>query len=370
MRVGLVVDQLFAPVPGGTGRYAGELAAALTVAAPPQSSLQPWSAWHGPHPVASLGISGVRQLPSLRQLPMGSKVLARLWERGLGPAPTDADVIHAPTLLVPPKRRAALVVTIHDVVPWIHPETLTPRGLGFHRRMGRRAASEADLIVTPTVAVADQVRDILAPRGEVVAVHPGFSSDLTVPDDAHERRHRCVGDGDYLLFVGTAEPRKGLDTLLDALSESALAGQSLVVVGPRGWGGVDVREDAAARGVEDRVTVTGRVDDADLASLYAGASLVVMPSRAEGFGLPVLEAMTLGVPVVTSDDPAMREVGGEATQIFPVGDPTALAAAIVRVLGDAGLRAQMIEAGRMRAKDFDWLDSAKTLWGLYARLVP
>jgi glycosyltransferase involved in cell wall biosynthesis len=142
-----------------------------------------------------------------------------------------------------------------------------------------------------------------------------------------------------------------------------------VVVGPRGWGGVDVGQDAEARGIGDRVTVTGRVDDADLASLYAGANLVVMPSRAEGFGLPVLEAMALGVPVVTSDDPAMSEVGGGATQIFPVGDSTALSAAIARVLNDFALRAQMIEAGRARAKDFDWLDSARTMWSLYAQLA-
>jgi glycosyltransferase involved in cell wall biosynthesis len=369
MRVGLVVDQLFAPVPGGTGRYAGELAAALTLAASPESSLQPWSAWHGSRPPAS----ATRSLPTgasgLRQLPIGSKVLSRMWERGLGPAPRDADVVHATTLLIPPKRRAALVVTIHDVVPWTHPETLTARGLRFHQRMGARAAGEADLIVTHTVAVADQIRGILAPAAEVVVIPAGFSSHLSVPDDAQERCARHVGSGHYLLFVGTAEPRKGLDTLLDALAEPALKEQSLVVVGPRGWGGVDVRQDAEARGVEDRVTVTGRLDDADLAALYAGASLVVMPSRAEGFGLPVLEAMALGAPVVTSDDPAMCELGGGATQIFPVGDASALAAAIVRVLNDAGLRAQMIEAGRTRAQEFNWLDSARALWGLYARLA-
>jgi len=287
----------------------------------------------------------------------------------MGPVPRDTDVVHATTLLVPPKRSAALVVTIHDVVPWTHPETLTSRGVRFHRRMGARAASEADLIVTPTLAVADQVRQVLAPRAEVIAVHPGFSSGLTTPNNARERRLRIVRRDDYLLFVGTAEPRKGLDTLLDALSEPALVDRTLVVVGPRGWGGVDVRQEAEARGIGDRVTVTGQVDDADLAALYAGASLLVMPSRAEGFGLPVLEAMTLGVPVVTSDDPAMREVGGGATQIFPVGDPTALCAAIVRVLSGTELRAQMIVAGTLRAHDFDWFDSARTMWGLYARLV-
>ena len=363
MRVGLVVDQIFAPVPGGTGRYAGELAAALRLAAPSASSVQAWSAWHVSSRLAAVGTSG------LRQLPIGSRLLPRLWERGVGPGPRDADLVHATTLLVPPRRSAALVVTIHDVVPWTHPETLTARGLRFHQRMGARAAREADLIVTHTVAVAGQIREILAPVAEVVAVPAGFSSSLVVPDDAPERRHRYAGRGGYLLFVGTAEPRKGLDTLLDALAEPALQGQFLVVVGPTGWGGVDVRQEAEARGIQQRVTVTGRVGDADLAALYAGASLLVMPSRAEGFGLPVLEAMTLGIPVVTSDDPAMSELGGGAVQTFPVGDSTALSAATLRVLGDEGLRTQMVEAGRVRSQDFNWLDSARTLWGLYAELV-
>ena len=88
-----------------------------------------------------------------------------------------------------------------------------------------------------------------------------------------------------------------------------------------------------------------------------------MPSRAEGFGLPVLEAMMLGVPVVTSDDPAMLEVGAGATQTFPVGDSAALCAAMVRVLNDAGLRTRMIEAGKIRSQDFSWLDSASTIVG-------
>ena len=281
MKVGLVVDQLFAPVPGGTGRYAADLGSALSTTVPAGSSLQTWSAWHGFRHPASQGMS-------IRQVGMGTKVLSRMWERGLGPSPRDADVVHATTLLLPPKRNSALVVTVHDVVPWTHPETLTTRGLVFHRRMGARAALEADLIVTPTIAVADQVRDILSPRAQVVAVHPGFTKDLHVPRDARQRRISRVREDGYLLFVGTAEPRKGLDTLLNALAGPELKEEALVVVGPRGWGGVDVAQDAGALGIGDRVTVTGQVDDADLASLYAGASLVVMPSRAEGFGLPVL----------------------------------------------------------------------------------
>src|SRR5450759_2087940 len=360
MRVALIVEQLQSRVPGGTGRYAAELARALERTRAPADELAGWVAQ---------GTGGRLDLPiRIRPLATPSLLLSRLWERGIGPAPRNADVVHATTLLLPPKRAAALVVTIHDVVPWTHPETLTPRGAAFHRRMGARAAREADLIVTPTASVAGQVRRILAPRAEVTPVPPGFSGDLTVPDDARERRARYVDEGGYLLFVGTAEPRKGLDTLLDALSEPSLRGQSLVVVGPRGWGGVDVGQQAEARGIGDRVSVTGRVDDSDLAALYDGASLVVMPSRAEGFGLPVVEAMKLGVPVITSDDPAMREVGGGASQTFPVGDPTSLGAVIEKVLSDSTLRAQMIDAGRVRALDFDWLDSARALWDLYDRL--
>jgi glycosyltransferase involved in cell wall biosynthesis len=231
--------------------------------------------------------------------------------------------------------------------------------------MGARAAREADLVVTPTLAVAELVRQILAPRAEVVSVPPGFSSDLRVPVNARERRAGFVDQDGYLLFVGTAEPRKGLETLLDALRDPLLWGQCLLVVGPRGWGGVDVGKQAAARGIADRVKVTGRVANTDLAALYDGASLVVMPSLAEGFGLPVLEAMNLGVPVITSDDPAMREVGQGATRTFPVGDPNALGAAIAAVLSDPTLRAQMIHKGRLRARDFEWRDSARTLWSLY-----
>ena len=175
MRVALMVDQLQSRVPGGTGRYAAELARALERTREPADELAGWVA---------RGAGGRLDLPiRIHSLETPSRLLSRLWERGLGPAPRNADVVHATTLLVPPARRSALVVTVHDVVPWTHPETLTARGAGFHRRMGARAASEADLIVTPTVAVAGQVRHVLAPRAEVISVPPGFSSDLSVPDE-------------------------------------------------------------------------------------------------------------------------------------------------------------------------------------------
>ena len=170
-----------------------------------------------------------------------------------------------------------------------------------------------------------------------------------------------------MLFVGTAEPRKGLDVLVRAMADARLAGLSLVVAGPLGWGDVSVQSLAQDAGVGDRTVVTGPVPDPDLAALYAGAQVVVMPSRAEGFGLPVVEAMAHGVPVVTSDDPALVEVGHGSTVTTPVGDPTALAAGIARVADEADLRATMVRAGRDRAAELTWTAAAERMWRVYAQ---
>ncbi len=355
MRVEVIVQQLCARVPGGTGRYTGELVRALAAAAPPEAVLT--------------GLAATR-CPALEAIPVPThhlgvdqRLLGLLWERGMGPrAGSNVDLVHAPTLLVPPTpRRARLVVTIHDVVPWTHPQTLTSRGVRFHQRMGARAARAASVIVTPTHAVADHVRQILAPTGQVVPVPMG-ARPATVPADAERQRQRLGLPDRYLLFVGTAEPRKGLDILVPALTHPDLADLSLVVVGPQGWGDIRVADLAAAAGVGDRVHVVGAVSDPELACIYAGAQALAMPSRAEGFGLPVIEAMAHGVPVVVSADPALVEVAGGAAVVTPIGDVEALAAGLRRAV-DAGR--QLRDNGRDRAAEFTWGRTAERTWAAY-----
>lgn len=365
MRVGLILEQCLAPVPGGTSRYAYDLAAALARTAPADAVVTGWVGWH--RDVAAAVVEGVR---GPYRLPLPGRALPYAWERGRGPTPREVDIVHAPTLLLPPRRAAALVVTIHDAVPWTHPETLTPRGVAFHRRMAERAAREADLVIVPSAAVRVELAAVLPLAGRTEVVAPGLTRALAVPPDADARAARLglPGDG-YLLSVATLEPRKGLDVLLAALARADAPRLPLVVVGPPGWGGIDARELALAAGLPlDRLRVLGRVSDPDLAVCYARATVAVTPSRAEGFGLPVLEAMAAGTPVVTSAVASLVEVGADAVVSVPVADPAALAVALSELVSDPVRQAELVATGRKRAAAFDGERSAGRLWELYATL--
>ena len=365
MHVAFVLEQCLSPVPGGTGRYAAELSTAL--AGRPGMTVSGWVAWHRDVEAARRpGVSGPRRLALPR------RPLIAAWERGLGPGLRrgNPDVVHAPTLLAPPRGSRPLVVTIHDAVPWTHPETLTSRGVRWHRAMAERVARTADAVVVPTFAVQRALGAHLE-LPHVAVVGEGVSSQLrSVPADADERVRRMeLPPSGYLLSLATVEPRKGLDVLLAALADPAAPDLPLVVIGQAGWGGVDPARMAAELGLSPgRLRLLGRVPDDDLVVALHGATALVVPSRAEGYGLPVLEAMAAGTPVVTSDDPALVEVGGDATRQAPVGDAAALACLLAEVVGDAGMREQMVRAGRERAAVITWDSAAEQLVGLYERL--
>jgi glycosyltransferase involved in cell wall biosynthesis len=369
-RVAVILEQCLAPVPGGTGRYSRELAAALARVAPAGSTVAGWTAWH--RDTSGAEVAGL--LPP-RRLPAPRRGLVALWQRQRGPVPRSADLVHAPTPLAPPRRGRPLIVTVHDTVPWTHPETLTPRGVAWHRQVIGHAARHADRIVVPTNAVAvDLVEHVPIEPDRLVVVGEGATAALrptgdAAADDDRATRLAIPADG-YLLSLATLEPRKGLDVLLAALATPAAPDLPLLVVGQPGWGGVDPLAEAARLGVpEGRVRVLGRLADADLAVVLSRATALATPSRAEGFGLPLLEAMAAGVPVVSSDAPALVEVGGGAAVVVPRDDPEALAVALADVAGDAQLRAKLSAAGRERATAYTWEGAARALWEVYARLV-
>ena len=365
MRVAFLLEQCLSPVPGGTGRYSRELAAALAAEQADGDTITGWTAWH--RDIDDAKIDGL--LGPVR-LAMPRRPLVAAWAQGRGPRPADCDIVHAPTLLAPPKGRKPLVVTIHDAVPWTHPTTLTPRGVDWHRAMAARVARTADAIVVPTQAVADALDDLLPIRDRVRVIGEGVSPQIARPADADARAAALDLPADYLFTFATLEPRKGLDVLIAALARPDAPQLPLLVAGQAGWGGVDPAAQATSLGLgPDRVRVLGRVSDADLAVLLDRATAVVVPSRAEGFGLPVLEAMAAGAPVVTSDDAALVEVGGGAPVVVPVGDEAALARTLCEVVTDPVRRAAMSAAGLERAAAYTWESAAAATWKLYGELA-
>ena len=360
MDVGILLEQCLAPVPGGTGRYSREVARALVRRAPEGSSVAGVVAAH--RSVDAARVEGVR---GPRRLPLPRRALVAAWERGTGPG-VPGDVVHAPTPLAPPRRRTPLVVTVHDAVPWTHPETLTPRGVRWHRTAVERAARTADLLVVPTQAVADELARHVQVRGDRVRViGHGVSADLDLPADADRRAAALDLPERYLLTVATLEPRKGLAVLLEALASAAAPDVPLLVAGQPGWGGVDLVAEAGRLGIAHRVRVLGRVADADLAVLLHRATAVVVPSRAEGFGLPLLEAMAVGTPVVISPADALVEVAGGAALVAPDAD---LAGALRAVVEDAALAHELAAKGRNRASEYTWDGAADRLWASYREI--
>lgn len=352
----VVVDQLLAPVPGGTGRYTREITAALAAAPPAGWQVRTVTSWHRDPAAARVpGAAGPRRLPA------GRRVLAELWSRGWPPA-VPGDRVHATTPLAPARRRG-LVVTVHDAVPWTHPETLTPRGVQWHRRMIGRDVRRAERIVVPSTAVADDLAGIFPAASDRIAVIGHGVTTLPVPADAASIRGRLGLPDGYVLAIATLEPRKGLDVLIDAMTRPATREAHLVVVGPSGWGEVDLPAVAAAAGLApERLHAVGRLDDRDLAAVLAGATVLAAPSRAEGFGLPVLEAMAAGIPVVVSDAPALVELVGPAGLVSRREDPVSLARAIGDVLDDPSAAAELAARGRARAAGSTWAAAAAQVW--------
>lgn len=367
MQVAVVTEQLFAPVPGGTGRYARELWRGLERLAAVEDSVRAWSAWHRRAELAA------RQAADVSRLPLGRRGLIAAWERGCGPRPRGSDVLHATTLLAP-NVAVPSVVTIHDVVPWTHPQTLTPRGVRWHIRMAERVVAAGAHIAVPTEAVAQALLAVglgLTPA-RVHVLGAGVSEALATTPTAADTASISAELGlpaRFVLTLATFEPRKGLDILLDALATLGPQAPPLVLVGQPGWGGLDPAVEARRRGlVPGAVRVLDSVSDRQLAVVLRAAQLLVMPSLAEGFGLPVAEAMASGTAVICSDDPALVEVAGPAARVVGRGRADELAAAIAELADDDTQRAALAEAGRRRAPLFTWDAVAARSWLLYHAL--
>lgn len=310
------------------------------------------------------------------QRAMPARPLHLAWDHGRVP-PIEwfigpCDVVHGTNYVVPPARRAARVVTVHDLTVLRFPEMCDEASLGYPRSV-RRAIATGAWVHTHSEFVAAEVVEVLGCDPERVrAVPPGVpdAAVLSAEDSLGPSAapNLPAGTGSYILAIGTVEPRKDYGTLLKAFTSVAacIPDVALVIAGADGWGAEAFAEVLAGLPAEVRLRVVrpGYLDSAQLRVLLLGAAVLAYPSLYEGFGLPPLEAMAAGVPVVTTRAGSIPEVVGDAAVLVEPGDAEALAGALLEVLGGAGVE-NMIRRGRTRAEQFSWERCAAGLAGLY-----
>jgi glycosyltransferase involved in cell wall biosynthesis len=264
------------------------------------------------------------------------------------------DVLHFSDWMYPPQTRGVRATTIHDVVPLHHPQWTTKRTRSMHGRKYRNAALTCDVVFANSAFTAADFADSLDfPLDRVLVAHPGIGADFSADGPAAD-----LG-APYLLTVATLEPRKNLGTLVDAFALLADTDLSLVVVGGQGWGEQPELD-------RPGIVRLGYVSDQELARLYRGAQAVVYPSRFEGFGMPITEAMASGAPVVVSAHESMDEASGDAAVRADPESPQAIAAAIREALARRDeLRAKGIE----RVRQFTWRRTGEVFLEGYERFA-
>ena len=362
--VAIHVDQLFYRVPGGIGTYVRHLLPALR-AADPDLDL---SLFH-----ARFDGAAPRELDGFRRVDLerGIRSLYPPWNwagRPALPSPLDrVDVIHAPSpVAIPPSRgRQRLVVTVHDLAFRVYPRAYPPAWRLLHRAGFRRALRDASAIIAVSRSTAADVARLGDFDERSIRVVPLAGSLPVGTEDPSATLERLRVPRPYLLFAGTLEPRKNLVRLIRAYRRAALqVPHALVLAGPLGWRSQPIHRELALRG-HGLIVVTGHVPEADLDALYRGADAFVYPSLYEGFGLPVLDAMARGVPVVTSDTSSLPEVVGETAVKVNPRSTAALAAALERILTEPGERSRLSAAGREKAREYSWERTARATLEVY-----
>jgi len=308
--------------------------------------------------------------------------LARLWHRARLPLPVDLftgriDLFHATDFVLPPTLPATrTLLTVHDLSFLRVPETASPPLKAYLDAVVPRSVSRADHILADSAATKRDLIDLYRAR----------EAKITVLYSGVNKRYRRINDEailevmrakygltglEYVLSVGTVQPRKNYARVIEALAMLRAAGHDLhyAIAGGKGWLEDEIHPALDRTGMSPFVHLLGFVDDEDLPALYSGACMLVLPSLYEGFGLPLLEAMACGSPVITSNISSLPEVAGEAALLIDPYDVNAIFNAMAALDVDFTLRTRLTEAGYQQAEKFTWDRSAAQLLSIYENLL-
>ena len=290
---------------------------------------------------------------------------------------SKADITHFMNYHVPPGVKGKVVTMIYDMVYKVYPETMNTRTRVMLNLSMKNSCKRADIIVTISQFSKNEIMKFLNVPSEKIVVMPcGVDLKLYRPDYSMEDVHRVKSkyrvEGEYLLYLGTLEPRKNIERLVKAyhiLKQHITDIPKLVIAGHTGWQYDSIFKEVSILNMHNNVIFTGYIDAADSPVLMKGATLFVFPSLYEGFGMPPLEAMACGTPVVTSNVASLPEVVGDAALLVDPYSVEAIAGAMERLIMDESLRSEVSQKGLARAKLYTWENSASIIMDVYKKLT-
>lgn len=363
---------------GGIGRYTRELVQAVT-AVDSQNEYRFFSAKQpAVLPVPKSIPTGSRI--KYRQSPLADRWHYRLWYRLRLPIPVQLltgqiDLFHSPDFVLPPVLpKVPTLLTVHDLSFLHYPNTFPESLVSYLNRVVPWSIQRATHILADSEATK---RDLITlwqvPAEKVTVLLSGVNRSFQkVTDEARlqpVRQKYEIGNAPYLLSVGTIQPRKNYQLLIRAFKNVAERfPHNLIISGGKGWLFDEMMAEIDAQGLQGRVRFIGFVDDEDLAALYSGADLFVFPSLYEGFGLPLLEAMACGVPVVSSNASSLPEVGRNTAVYLSPHEPLSWTQKMIELLEDDAERARLSELGLAHIEQFSWQKTAVNLLNIYKKV--
>ncbi len=362
--------------PAGAGRYVVELTRALGVRSDVALELfarrNDDERWRALAPDPPHHVWPVAPASRLARVAYGELLLGRVAHR----ARPALALFHGPHYTFPRATDDPVTVTIHDLTMLEHPEWHERGKVAYFSRAIARAARRAAGVVVPNARDADRFSEQFAPRGEVVVIPHGVDHERFTPKEPTSGADRAVLDrlgvtGRYVATLGTIEPRKNHPLLVEAFGTLASRDPEIVLViaGGEGWGSEALSKAIAASPVADRILRLGYLDDDDVPALLRNATCVAYPSSSEGFGLPALEVLASGSPLLTTSDTTMADLAGSAAIAVRAGDAGALADALVAIVVDREGVAERLERGIALAHAYRWEKSAADHVDFWARTV-